>query len=97
MSHNEHAQSLLVQASLRAAPAPPSSLRILELKMDTEHPSDILLIERLQLWDDALSKLSWNSLREVILHKPHHETLHYEGMLRRCSSRLNEKGKLFVQ
>lgn len=65
--------------------------------METERPSDMPLIERLQLWDDALSKPSWNVLALVILHRPRHETQDYEEMLRRWSPRLDAQGKLLVK
>lgn len=99
MSHNEcaHPGRLSLQASLRAAPAPPPSLRLLELKMDHCSEPDIALLERLKLWDDAIAKPSWNLLQKVILDRPRLETQEYAEMLRRSSPRLNEKGILLVK
>ena len=92
ISHHERAQALSLQASLRAAPPP--SLRELELTMEAGSDSDIPLLERLQLWDDAITNSSWNSLEKVVLAGLHDEA---EEMLRRWSPHLNEKGILVVK
>lgn len=62
--------------------------------MEAGSDSDIPLLERLQLWDDAITNSSWNSLEKVVLAGLHDEA---EEMLRRWSPHLNEKGILVVK
>lgn len=64
------------------------------MRTDRSIRFDIPLVERLQLWDDAVAKPSWNSLEEVVLVGPYGES---EEMLRRWSPHLNEKGILVVK
>ena len=65
--------------------------------MDHWPQSDIPLLERLKLWDDAIGKSSWNLLQRVILHETRIESREYAETLRRSSPRLSEKGILSIK
>ena len=69
---------------------------MLKVEMDEDSGYNIPLVERLQLWDEAIAKPCWNLLEKIILVGPRDE--HLKKMLRRCSPQvLNAKGILFIR